>query len=884
MRSAQARTRLIAILAAVALTFTSGPSVGASSRADVGRQSMTIQSVSARTALLELGRRFGANISVPEDLRGSVSVALHDATLEEALTAILTPLGYTYARKSGVFIVLRAAGAVDQLNSAIPALVPTVLQVTYIGPERAAKAIRALFPEARVQADRASSAVIVTVSPTGLQAIRGVLQSLDVRDPKERVVDALPIRNADVQRVAARLRSVYPNAQFTVASKQSLLVRATPLDLSQIRLLLATLDAPPSVATPTGPPNSTEAVKIAQASPTDVARTLSHQFPKMKVSVSGPAVVLSGSPDEVAKAKALVAQIDLPPVGSRLTQVYRIRTLDATSVGDLFSRSFAEIQVTVDKGLNALSVTAVASTLQRISDAIAQLDGAPNPSGYGPTSGGTGQGQTAGAGFEIVSLRSAVPNQGQGGYGNSDAASSPLVQTLQQLVPGVRVSALGTPGQIALIGDPMSLRLAKEFLAKADVTPPLVVLDTEILEIDESIARNLGLLLSQPVISTSFTEVQPLADPNTGQSRLIKLGAVTRTPLSLSAQLNLQIQRGTARVLADPRITTLSGRTATIRAGDTIGILTTIGGGPGTYTTTQLQNFQTGVTLDITPIVTPDNEVTVALHPVVNSLSGILNGVPQIATRDTQTTVHLRNNQTLIIGGLIQEATTRTENKIPVLGDLPLVGGVFRNSQTNATRNELIIVVTPHVLVDGEPAPVLGPPLPTIPTPKPLPTLPPGARLPEPSGRLPSPIPSPTQQQAARTTPTPAATQTYAAAGASPLPMASGVTYGRIPASNVAAAGDPVSIFFASVRPTMLSNNATVQVRLVTTTNATRASLTLGSLTIPFTLVGPGQWFASFPFQNTYVVGQPTAQLTITAARSDGGSATINLQAAIDSS
>jgi type II secretory pathway component GspD/PulD (secretin) len=878
------------LLAWAMLSSSLAPGTGwAAPHASALRLSLTVQNAPARSVLLDVSKRFRANVAFPPGFHGVVTLSLHDVTLEQALGAILTPLGYAFSRRGGVIVVENIARA-SPPEPTIAAQAPLVIPLTFVSPERAAAVLRSLFPEITVRIDSGSSAVIVIASQSDATSIRSVVQALDVRNPRAHTVEAIALRNLDADKTAARLRSLYPNTQFTVASKQSLLVRAAPADLTQIRLLVSTLDAPPTVGTQSGPPSSTEAVKVLQVPPAGLARAIAHQFPRLRVSVSGSAVVLSGSPDDVTKAKAVVTQVDVPAFGSRVTQVYRIRTLDAASVGDLIARSFSDVQVTVDKDLNALSVTGVAATLQRITEAIAQLDGTPNQPGYNPAPGAMTPGITSGSSFEVVSLRSAIPSQGQNGYSGADLASSPVVQTLQQLVPSVRVNALSSPGQIVLIGDPMSLRLAKEFLAKIDLTPPLVVLDTEILEIDESTARNLGLLLSQPVISTSFSELPPIADPTTGQSRLISIGAITRTPLSLTAQLNLQIQRGTARVLADPRITTLSGRTATIRAGDTIGILTTVGGGPGTYTTTQLQNFQTGVTLDITPIVTPDNEVTVALHPVVNSLSGILNGVPQIATRDTQTTVHLKNNQTLIIGGLIQEASTRTENKIPILGDLPLVGSVFRNNQTSSTRNELIIVVTPHVLIDGEPIPPQGPPLPSIPTPRPLPTLPPRMRLPEPAGRLPNPrfsqlvnalaSPNPTATPAAHASPTAAAAR-YPASSASPMPLGNSVIYGQIPANNVAGSADPVSIFFASVSPATLSNGSRVQVRLVSTTNATRATLSLGTLIVTLTEIGPGQWFASFPILNTYVVGQPNAQLTLSASRSDGASATVNLQVRI---
>ena len=864
-----------------ALAASSCPPTSAAS----SRVSLTVQDRPARSVLLDLGKRFGANIALPADLHGFVTVSLHEVTLDQALTAVLTPLGFGFSHKNGIIVVFRSSAA-PAAESAGIAPASAVLQVTFIAPDRAASALRNLFPEAVIRADHAANAVIVTASQSDVQAIRSVLQNLDARSPKEPVLEALTLRNLEAEKAAARLKTLFPGAQFTAASKQSLIVRALPQDLVQIKSLLSTLDAPPTVIQPpTGLGVSTEAVKVVQTLPVDVARAIAREFPRLKASVSGSAIILSGVPDDVSRAKALVAQIDVPSFGSRVTQVYRIRTIEAASVGDLISRSFPDVQVTVDKDLNALSVTGVAATLQRITDAIAQLDGtAPQP-GYNPFPGSIALGANAGSNLEVVTLRSAIPSQGQAGSGGADLSSSPVVQTLQQLVPGVKVSALATPGQIALIGDPVSLRLAKEFLAKIDLAPPLIVLDTEILEIDESVARNLGLLLSQPVISTTFSEVSPAADLTTGQARLIGIGAITRTPLTLSAQLNLQIQRGTARVLADPRITTLSGRTATIRAGDTIGILTTVGGGAGTYTTTQLQNFQTGVTLDITPIVIPDNEVTVALHPVVNSLSGILNGVPQIATRDTQTTVRLKDNQTLIIGGLIQESTTRTENKIPILGDLPLVGSVFRNNQLNSTRNELIIVVTPHILVDGEATPVQGPALPTIPTPRPLPTLPPGMRLAETTGQLPRSGRFPLAATKVLPTPQPSSAPTSAAmspTGYQPgAPPSNTVSFGQIPASNNSGPNDPVRIFYASISPAALTNGAQVTVRLVSSSNVTRASLTMGSFSTSLTQTGSGQWTTSFPFSSSYIVGQPTAQASLTAYRPDGPSATINLQVSI---
>jgi type II secretory pathway component GspD/PulD (secretin) len=852
------------ILVSLAATALVAPADSAS----MSRQSYTASKAQARAVLLDLAKRFGANIAIPDDFRGTITVSLHDVTIEQALVAVLTPLGYSYHEKSGVFVVVHT-----NADGAGPAVrVPAVMSVTFMGADRAASAIRGLFPEAVVSVNRGSNAIIVTASPEDGQAIRNVLQSLDVRSPLDSVAESMSVRTISASTVVDRVKPIFPHAQFSVVSKQSILVRAAPADLAQIKTLVASLDTPPPTQQMAGSPTVAEGVKVTQARPGDVARAVAHDFPKLRVGVAGSSVVVSGQPDDVNKAKTLIAQIDVPPTGSRITQLYKIRTLDASSVGDLISKSFPGAQITVDKDLNALSVQGTVVDQQRIGDGIAQLEsngnGQSGPNGFNPGGGGA---NASASSFEVITLRSAVPTQGQAGGAASDTNSAAIIQTLQQLVPGVHATALSSPGEIALSGDPYSVRLAKEFLVKLDVPAPLVVLDTEVLELDESIARNLGLLLSQPVISTTFTEIPPAADPNTGVSKLIGIGAVTRSPLSLSAQLNLQIQKGTARVLADPRITTLSGHTATIRAGDTIGILTTVGGGAGTYTTSQIQTFQTGVTLDITPIVTPEGGITVAIHPVVNSLSGILNGVPQISTRDTQTTVRLKDNQTLIIGGLIQETAERTDNKIPILGDLPLIGGLFRNSENNSTRNELIVVVTPHVLADGEQAPAQGPPLPAFPTPRPLPTLFPGARLQEPLGSIARRQEAPTRQKTAPPTPTPTAAINLG------QPTSAGLEFGQIPPSNVAATSDPIRIFYASFSPATLTNGAPVHVRVVSTTNAARLSVVIGSFTAPLSQTVAGDWSASFPWSTAYGVGQATIQATITATRADGATATTTL-------
>ena len=611
---------------------------------------------------------------------------------------------------------------------------PVVLPVQVIGAARAAEVLRGLFPRDRITLDRAANALVVVAPPDDLAAMRAVLQGIDVRGPMHATSDAVQVRNAAPGIVAARIRRLYPAARIESAPNRTLLISAPPGDLAQIKALIAAIDAPPPTAAPS-PIAPVEAVRVTKALPRDVARAIANQFRGVRAGVVGQSVVLGGAPEEVAKAKALIALIDQPQAGVRYTQIYRLRYIDARSAGDLIARSFRDAVVTTDADLNALAIVATQTQHARIADALAQLDtsGAAGGLAAGPPVQQPGSAEGVGGpngGFEVIALRAAAPGLNGAPSSSATDIATTVTQALQGQAPDLHITVPPNGTQLVLTGSPFAIRLAKSLIDRLDVEQKLVVLDTEILEVDESAAKNLGLSFSVPAVSTSFSETAPVSADGGTPPPFIRFQPLTRTPVSFGITMNLLIQSGKGRVLADPRITTISGRTATIRAGDNIAILTTTGGGTGTVATTQLQTFQTGVTLDITPVVNAGNFITVALHPTVNSLAGIANGIPQIATRDTQTTVAMREDETLVIGGLIQDTSTRNETKMPLLGDLPLIGRVFRNESLTHQRNELIIAVTPHIISPGTRSLVPGPPLPAIPSAAPLPTLPPGTVLP----------------------------------------------------------------------------------------------------------------------------------------------------------
>lgn len=169
--------------------------------------------------------------------------------------------------------------------------------------------------------------------------------------------------------------------------------------------------------------------------------------------------------------------------------------------------------------------------------------------------------------------------------------------------------------------------------------------------------------------------------------------------LNWRANLDLLQSNGMARVLAEPTLVALSGQSASFLAGGELPILEPQGLGTTTVT---FKPF--GIGLTVTPTVLSPDRIALKVAPEASDLdytSGVsYNGiqVPSITTRRADTTVELGDGESFVIGGLVSSTLNSTVNKIPLLGDLPVIGSFFRNMDYRKQDKELVIVVTPRLV------------------------------------------------------------------------------------------------------------------------------------------------------------------------------------------
>jgi general secretion pathway protein D len=249
---------------------------------------------------------------------------------------------------------------------------------------------------------------------------------------------------------------------------------------------------------------------------------------------------------------------------------------------------------------------------------------------------------------------------------------------------------------IVLTGPPGLVQQLHAFIATIDIPVDSVLLDTEILELDENAAKNVGIDFApggnQLVASGSLTI------PSNSSSNI---GGVVTTPstISLAAQLYAEIDKGNGRILSRPRILAESGQQASILTGDAIPIITSVVvTGSSALTSQQVNYVNVGVNLQIAPRVSSDGYVTTHIYCEVSSVEAYVQGIPEISQRTASTIATVKDGEPLVIGGLLQSSELRSLAKLPFIGDLPLIGSLFQHINTSYQKTDLYVVVIPHII------------------------------------------------------------------------------------------------------------------------------------------------------------------------------------------
>lgn len=271
----------------------------------------------------------------------------------------------------------------------------------------------------------------------------------------------------------------------------------------------------------------------------------------------------------------------------------------------------------------------------------------------------------------------------QGSSSRSGSYSSPSQSSYNSsTVPGVP-EIYG----VIVTAPPSMMARIKADIAALDKAPSQIMLDAVVVELNQDALKDLGVDWATRWLK------QDLAS---GAGSLVYSTIANQEMANLTAL----VRNGKGRLRANPRVATEEGQTAELEVGKEsyFSIVT----GPVTYPYASIENIKSGILLRITPrVIEGEGEVVARVEPEVRDVTGKgANGLPEITFRRATTNLRVKDGQSIVIGGLMNEFTSHSVDKVPVLGDIPLVGSIFRRTNTQESKTEVIIVVTPHIMSD----------------------------------------------------------------------------------------------------------------------------------------------------------------------------------------
>jgi len=269
-----------------------------------------------------------------------------------------------------------------------------------------------------------------------------------------------------------------------------------------------------------------------------------------------------------------------------------------------------------------------------------------------------------------------------------------VADAIRASVPGIRIASDARSNTIIVVATVAQQEEVRKILAGLDVQLAQIMVETRVVDVGTSVLRELGLNWGLTGTCTppncNLINVSPTT---TGDVPIrVQVGA-----FNINAALSAMVTDGRARVLSAPRVAVIDGNEATVNLGDEIPIPQTDASGRTTFTFKPV-----GVILKITPKMNRDNMITTRIEPEVSSVVRLITSVgaqvPQIATRKASTIVTVRSGESIVIAGMISAEERRTTIKVPLLGDIPLVGFLFRTTTTERRETEVIFVITPQIV------------------------------------------------------------------------------------------------------------------------------------------------------------------------------------------
>jgi len=259
-------------------------------------------------------------------------------------------------------------------------------------------------------------------------------------------------------------------------------------------------------------------------------------------------------------------------------------------------------------------------------------------------------------------------------------------------------------GLLVIKDTPAAIRLAERLIATQDLAEPEVMLEVEVLEVSRNRLLELGIRFPDS-LAVSLVGAAGVAGQVTLPEWLNRGSEIVRLNFSDPLFLfSLRQQDGATSVLANPRIRVKSKEKARVHIGDRVPVITTTAAVTGGFVSESVTYLDIGLKLEVEPLVYLDDEVGIKVGLEVSNIvrevraSAASSLAYQIGTRNAATNLRLRDGETQVLAGLISDDDRRLADRVPGLGELPVVGRLFSHTSDTNNRTEIVLLITPRLM------------------------------------------------------------------------------------------------------------------------------------------------------------------------------------------
>lgn len=304
-----------------------------------------------------------------------------------------------------------------------------------------------------------------------------------------------------------------------------------------------------------------------------------------------------------------------------------------------------------------------------------------------------------------------------------------LSKVLGELVSGskiesrepLQITADESTNSLIVVASSQYYRIIEDIIGKLDVVREQVLVEFQIIEVSEDVLKEIGVdwatldqAIADSVRGFALTNLGPRVEAASGDLEGLAIGLHKEVggQVTIGAVLKALEKNTGVNILSTPHVLTSNHQEATIIVADNVPYvrdsrITELD--PATPTTIQTYDFKdVGIELTVTPHISPGDYVRLEVDAsfsklVPSAATGVISGdTPTTATRDVTTVISIPGGATVVIGGLIRDDKETLVKKIPLLGDLPLIGGLFRVDRDRVQKTNLLLFITPHVLTTKE--------------------------------------------------------------------------------------------------------------------------------------------------------------------------------------